>query len=626
MTTQTPDSKPRALIAMSGGVDSSVAAWLMQQAGYDCTGITMRLTRNETLGQSGFHTCCSEKDIEDAAEVAFAMDIPYEVLDFTADFREQIIEKFVRVYEAGGTPNPCIDCNKYMKFRHLLDWARAHGMEYVVTGHYARVEQDEATGRFLLKKGLDEGKDQSYVLYNLTQEQLAHIRLPLGGLHKTEVREIAEQHKFVNARKHDSQDICFVPDGDYARFMEDFTGKHYPVGDFLDESGRVVGTHNGAVRYTIGQRKGLGLAMGAPVYVCGKDMQANTVTVGPEEMLFDRIVYADEVNWIAIPELTGPLRVTARTRYHQVEQAATVYPAECGWNLTSPSAPLRPVRPWCCIRATPCWAAAPLREWKSNKENKMQNQYSRTQLLLGAEAMEKLHNSRVAVFGIGGVGGCTVEALARSGVGALDLIDDDKVCLTNLNRQIIATRSTVGQYKVDVAAQRIHDIDPDIRVTTHRCFFGPETQDQFDFTQYDYVVDAIDTVTGKLALVMKCKEVGTPIICSMGAGNKMDPTRFEVTDIYKTSVCPLAKVMRTECRKRRIKHLKVVYSKEPAMTPIEDDDISCKNHCICPPGTQRKCTQRRSVPGSNAFVPSVAGLIIGGEVVKDLVGFVPMKG
>ena len=322
MTTQTPENKPRALIAMSGGVDSSVAAWLMQQAGYDCTGITMRLTRNETLGQSGFHTCCSEKDIEDAAEVAFALDIPYEVLDFTADFREQIIEKFIRVY-----------CNKYMKFRHLLDWAEAHGMEYVITGHYARVEQDEATGRFLLKKGLDEGKDQSYVLYNLTQEQLAHIRLPLGGLHKTEVREIAEQHKFVNARKHDSQDICFVPDGDYARFMEDFTGKHYPAGNFLDENGKVVGTHNGAVRYTIGQRKGLGLALGAPVYVCGKDMQANTVTVGPEADLFDRIVYADEANWIAIPELTEPLRVTARTRYHQTEQAATVYPAENGFRL-----------------------------------------------------------------------------------------------------------------------------------------------------------------------------------------------------------------------------------------------------------------------------------------------------
>ena len=177
MTTQNPANRPRALIAMSGGVDSSVAACLMQQAGYDCTGITMRLTHNETLGQSGYQTCFSEKDIEDAAEVAFALDMPYQVLDFTADFRAQIIEKFIRVYEAGGTPNPCIDCNKYMKFRHLLDWAEEHGMEYVVTGHYARVEQDAATGRWLLKKGLDEGKDQSYVLYNLTQEQLAHIQI-----------------------------------------------------------------------------------------------------------------------------------------------------------------------------------------------------------------------------------------------------------------------------------------------------------------------------------------------------------------------------------------------------------------------------------------------------------------
>ena len=207
MTETQNANRPGALIAMSGGVDSSVAAWLMQQKGYACTGVTMRLTRNETLGQSGFHTCCSEKDIEDAAEVAYAMDIPYEVLDFTADFREKIIEKFIRVYEAGGTPNPCIDCNRYMKFDHLLSWAREHGMEYVVTGHYARVEQDETTGRWLLKKGLDEGKDQSYVLYNLTQEQLAHVRLPLGALHKSEVREIAEQQHFINARKHDSQDI-----------------------------------------------------------------------------------------------------------------------------------------------------------------------------------------------------------------------------------------------------------------------------------------------------------------------------------------------------------------------------------------------------------------------------------
>ena len=252
--------------------------------------------------------------------------------------------------------------------------------------------------------------------------------------------------------------------------------------------------------------------------------------------------------------------------------------------------------------------------------------FSRTELLVGKPAMERLAQARVAVFGIGGVGGYTVEALARSGVGALDLIDDDRVCLTNINRQIYATRKTVGKYKVEVAKERILQINPACQVETHCAFYMPDTAAQFDFRQYDYVVDAIDTVTGKLALVMKCKEAGTPIICSMGAGNKMDPTRFEVTDIYKTSVCPLAKVMRTECRKRRIKHLKVVYSKEPAMTPIEDDDISCKNHCICPPGTQRKCTQRRSVPGSNAFVPSVAGLIIGGEVVKDLVGFVPMKG
>ena len=256
----------------------------------------------------------------------------------------------------------------------------------------------------------------------------------------------------------------------------------------------------------------------------------------------------------------------------------------------------------------------------------MQNQYSRTQLLLGAPAMARLRASRVAVFGVGGVGGYVVEALARSGVGALDLIDDDKVCLTNLNRQIIATRSTVGQYKVDVARQRIHDIDPDIRVTTYQTFYLPETADQFDFTQYDYVVDAIDTVSGKLGLVMQAQAAGVPIICAMGAGNKMDPTRFEVADIYETSVCPLAKVMRTECRKRGIRHLKVVYSKEPALKPIEDESISCKNHCICPPGTARKCTARRAVPGSNAFVPSVAGLIIGGEVIKDLIGYQPPKG
>ena len=249
----------------------------------------------------------------------------------------------------------------------------------------------------------------------------------------------------------------------------------------------------------------------------------------------------------------------------------------------------------------------------------MLNQFSRTELLLGHEAMEKLANSRVAVFGVGGVGGYTVEALARSGVGALDLIDDDRVCLTNINRQIIALRTTVGKYKVDVAEERIHAINPNCVVTTHKCFYLPETQDQFDFSQYDYVVDAIDTVSGKLSLVEQAKAVGTPIICAMGAGNKLDPTAFRVADIYETSVCPLSRVMRVQCRKRGIKSLKVVYSQEKPIRPMDDGTISCRNHCVCPPGTTRKCTERRDIPGSTAFVPPVVGLIIAGEVIKDLV-------
>ena len=249
----------------------------------------------------------------------------------------------------------------------------------------------------------------------------------------------------------------------------------------------------------------------------------------------------------------------------------------------------------------------------------MLDQFSRTRLMFGGSGMEKLFRARVAVFGIGGVGGYTVEALARSGVGALDLIDDDRVCLTNLNRQIIATRSTVGKYKVDVAQQRVLDINPDAAVHTYKTFYGPETADQFDFTRFDYVVDAIDTVTGKLALVEQAERAGTPIISCMGAGNKLDPTAFEVADIYKTSVCPLARIMRKELRKRGIKKLKVVYSREEAIPPIDDMSASCRTHCICPPGTARNCTQRRQVPGSNAFVPAAAGLILAGEVIRDLV-------
>ena len=250
----------------------------------------------------------------------------------------------------------------------------------------------------------------------------------------------------------------------------------------------------------------------------------------------------------------------------------------------------------------------------------MLTQFSRTQLLLGEEGMERLFRARVAVFGIGGVGSYTAEALVRSGVGTIDLIDDDRVCLTNINRQLFATRKTVAKYKVDVAEERRKEINPDLVVNKHRTFYGPETADQFDFTQYDYVVDAIDTVTGKLALVEQAERAGTPIISCMGAGNKLDPTAFEVADIYKTTMCPLARVMRKELKKRGIKKLKVVYSKEEAMTPIEDLSISCKAGCICPPGTTRKCTDRRQVPGSNAFVPPVAGLILAGEVIKDLTG------
>lgn len=249
----------------------------------------------------------------------------------------------------------------------------------------------------------------------------------------------------------------------------------------------------------------------------------------------------------------------------------------------------------------------------------MLNQFSRTELLFGAEGMDKLAHSRIAVFGIGGVGGYTVEALARSGVGAIDLIDDDKVCLTNINRQIIATRKTVGKYKVDVMKERILEINPEVQVTTHQCFFLPENADDFDFTSYTYIVDAVDTVSAKIELVMRAQALGIPIISCMGAGNKMDATKFEVADIYKTSVCPLAKVMRKELRTRGVKKLKVVYSKETAMSPREDMAISCKQNCICPPGTVRKCTNRRAIPGSNAFVPSVAGLILAGEVIKDII-------
>ena len=248
----------------------------------------------------------------------------------------------------------------------------------------------------------------------------------------------------------------------------------------------------------------------------------------------------------------------------------------------------------------------------------MLNQFSRTQLLIGEAAINKLQKSRVAVFGIGGVGGYVCEALVRSGVGAFDLVDDDKVCLTNLNRQIIATRKTVGKYKADVMKERMLDINPDVDVRIHRCFFLPENADDFPFDEYDYVVDAVDTVTAKIELILRAKAHNVPIISAMGAGNKLDPGRFKIADIYQTSVCPLARVMRRELKKRHVKNLKVVYSDEQPIRPLEDMSISCRTGCICPPGAQHKCTECRDIPGSTAFVPAVAGLMIAGEIVKDL--------
>lgn len=248
----------------------------------------------------------------------------------------------------------------------------------------------------------------------------------------------------------------------------------------------------------------------------------------------------------------------------------------------------------------------------------MPDQFSRTRMLLGEEGIDKLQQSKVAIFGIGGVGGYVAEALARSGVGSFVLVDDDKVCLTNINRQIIALRSTVGKDKVDVMRERILDINPKAEVEVRKCFFLPENAHEFNFEEYSYVVDAVDTVTAKISIIMKAKEMKVPVISCMGAGNKLDPTALKVADIYKTSMCPLAKVMRHELKKRGVRKLKVVYSTEQPKRPVEDMANSCRTHCVCPPGAKHKCTERRDIPGSVAFVPSVAGLIIAGEVIKDL--------
>ena len=322
--------KNTALIAMSGGVDSAVSAYLTREAGFHCIGATMRLYDNSDIGAEIGSTCCSLDDVEDARSVATRLGMRHYVFNFTDDFHEKVIGDFIRCYECGATPNPCIQCNRHLKFDHLLRRALELGCDFVVTGHYARIRRDENTGRYLLYKAADLSKDQSYVLYSLTQHQLSHTRFPLGEMTKTQARQIAEEQGFINARKKDSQDICFVPDGNYVAFMERYTGKKYQPGDYLDLNGNVVGRHRGAVCYTLGQRKGLNLAMGAPVYVVAKDMEKNTVTVGPNEALFSTTLVADNWNWFPFETLTAPIEVTAKARYNQQPQPATVYPMEDG--------------------------------------------------------------------------------------------------------------------------------------------------------------------------------------------------------------------------------------------------------------------------------------------------------
>ena len=310
------------LIAMSGGVDSSVAAHLVLQDGYQCVGATMRLYESAAAD--------SAAAAADAAQIAERLGIPFHLLDFRESFREQVILPFIRCYEEGGTPSPCIDCNRTLKFAALLEQAQALGCSHIATGHYARIRFDEESGRYQLLKAVDRAKDQSYFLYALTQHQLSHTLFPLGGLTKEQARQIAEEQGFLNAKKRDSQDICFIPDGDYLRFMEEYTGKHYPAGNFLDIQGNVVGQHRGAVGYTLGQRKGLGLAMGAPVYVCQKCMADNTVTVGPEKELFRTSLLAQNWNWVSIGPPKKPFRAFAKARSRMTEQPATIYPEADG--------------------------------------------------------------------------------------------------------------------------------------------------------------------------------------------------------------------------------------------------------------------------------------------------------
>ena len=319
----------KTLIAMSGGVDSSVSAYLMAREGGECIGVNMKLHAGAEEDEPGGRQCCSLTDAEDARSVCHKLGMKFYVFNFTEDFEKEVIGRFVCAYECGATPNPCIDCNKYMKFSRLYDRAQVLGCDTIVTGHYARIEWSENRGRWLLKKAKNEPKDQSYVLYFLTQQQLAHTRFPLGEfMSKDDIRAIAAEQGFLNAKKRDSQDICFVPDGDYVKFLEEYTGKSYDPGEFVNTSGEVIGHHAGAIRYTIGQRRGLGQGFNGRAYVLGKDMAQNRVILGSNAELFSRRLVADHFNWSAIDTPTEPVRCRAKHRYQSRETdcTATVLP------------------------------------------------------------------------------------------------------------------------------------------------------------------------------------------------------------------------------------------------------------------------------------------------------------